>query len=342
MKALMKIARGIGQIELRDIPKPQCQDDQVLIQIKAVGLCGSDVHIEQDDIPYEAPVVLGHEFCGIIVEKGRNVESLEIGDRVVVENVDRGCGKCSMCLTGHHHICATRKVQGISINGGFTDYVACRERNVYKIPDNISFEEAALMEPVTVCAHAILEQTPVKPGDVVLITGPGSIGIIAAMIAKASGAQVILAGTGSDANRLEIAKSLGIDKVVNIETEDLFSIVFGATDNAGADVVLECSGAAATVFSNLCMLKTRGVYNQIGVLGADINFNFNIALIKEATIKGSLSHSDYAWKKAIKMVASQQISLKPLITHRFKLDEWEKAFQAFKDKEGVKIIFTME
>lgn len=342
MKALIKTARGPGNIEMREIPVPQFSDNEVLIQIKAVGLCGSDVHIEQDDIPYEVPVVLGHEFCGIIVEKGRDVTSLEPGDRVVVENVAGGCGKCEMCLTGHHQICAVRKSQGIHINGGFAEYVACRASNVYKIPDSISFEEAALMEPVTVCTHAVLEQTPVKPGDVVLITGPGSIGIIAAMIARASGAEVILAGTGKDARRLKIAESLGIDKVVNIETEDLFGVVFGVTDGAGADVVLECSGAAQAVFSNLCLLKTRGFYNQIGVLGSDVNFNFNILLIKEANIKGSLSHSDYAWKRAIKMVSTQQIDLKPLITHKFKLAEWEKAFKAFKDQEGVKIIFTMD
>ncbi|NLB53540.1 MAG: alcohol dehydrogenase catalytic domain-containing protein, partial [Syntrophomonadaceae bacterium] len=335
MKALMKTARGAGNIQLCDIPVPECLDDEVLIKIKAVGLCGSDLHIEQDAIPYEAPVVLGHEFCGVIAEKGRDVKGFEIGGRVVAENVASGCGKCEMCLTGHHQICATRKAQGIHINGGFAEYSACKQSNVYKIPDSISFEEAALMEPVTVCVHAILEQTPVKPGDVVLITGPGSIGIICAMIAKASGAEVILAGTGSDANRLEIARSLGIQRVVNIETEDLFAVVFAATNNAGADVVLECSGNAQSVFPNLCMLKARGVYNQIGVLSSDVHFNLNIILIKEATVKASLSHSDFAWKRAIKMVASRQISLKPLITHKFRLEEWEKAFQTFKNREGV-------
>lgn len=342
MKALMKTAHGPGNIELRDIPRPQCKDDEVLIQIKAVGLCGSDVHIEQDDIPYEAPVVLGHEFCGIIAEKGKNITVLEVGDRVVAENVDSGCGKCEMCLTGHHQICVMRKSQGIHMNGGFTEYVASKASNVYKIPDNISFEEAALMEPVTVCTHAVLEQTPVKPGDVVLITGPGCIGIIAAIIAKASGAKVILAGTRKDTKRLQVAASLGIDQVVDVETEDLFGIVFGATDGAGADVILECSGAASAVFPNLCMLKPRGLYNQIGVLGSDVNFNFNIILIKEATVKGSLSHSDFAWKRAIKMAASGQIDLKPLITHKFKLDDWKKAFQTFKDQEGIKVIFTMD
>lgn len=342
MKALMKTARGKGQIELRNIPIPEYRDDQVLIKIKAVGLCGSDVHIEQDAIPYEAPVVLGHEFCGVIAEKGGKVEGLEIGDRVVVENVDSGCGKCSLCLTGHHQICPARKAQGIHINGGFAEYAACRGSNVYKIPDGISFAEAALMEPVTVCVHAILEQSPVQPGDVVLVTGPGSIGIISAMIARASGAQVILAGVGKDAKRLEIAKSLGIQRVVDIEKEDLLAVVFSLTSDAGADVVLECSGNARTVFPNLCMLKARGVYNQIGVLASDVNFNLNIILIKEATIRASLSHSDFAWKRAIKMVESGQITLKPLITHRFKLEEWEKAFQAFKEQEGVKIIFTLD
>ena len=342
MKALVKLEKGFGKIEVCEVPEPLCGDGKVKIEVKAVGLCGSDIHIMHDALPYTPPVILGHEFCGMVAEVGTKVTNFKVGDRVVAENVSLSCGKCSMCQTGYYSICANRSAQGINRDGGFAKYVVCNENFVFKIPDNMSYEEGALAEPLTCCVHAVVEQSHVRAGDVVLVSGPGSIGILAAMVAKAEGGFVIVTGTEADGDRLKLCAELGIDRVVNIHKEDLNQIVGEITRGRGVDVVLECSGAEPAVNSGINVLRQRGRYTQLGLFAKNINVNFNLLTMKEIHLEGCLSHTRDAWLRGLELVRLGKINLKPLITHKYSISEWEKAFETFQSQKCTKILLIPE
>lgn len=338
MRALVKTQKGPGNIEIQEVPEPRYGENEVKIEIKAVGLCGSDLHIMHDTVPYNAPVIMGHEFCGQVVDVGVKVAGLKVGDRVVAENVSRGCGQCKMCQTGHYAICAQRSAQGLNRDGGFTKYVVCEEKFVFKIPDNISYEEGALFEPLTCCVHGVVEQCQVHSGDVVLVSGPGSVGILAAMVAKAEGGYVIVSGTDDDVEKLQQALELGVDQVVNISKEDLMQVVGAVTKGKGLDVVLECSGSEAAVNLGLTLLRQRGRFTQVGLFGRNINVAFDWITMKEIFVGGTLSHTRDAWHRTINLVAQGKVRLKPLITHKYPLSQWEVAFDVMQNRKGIKIV----
>lgn len=342
MKALVKTQSGYGNIEICEMPEPQCGVAEVKIEIKATGICGTDLHIYHDRFACTPPVILGHEFCGEVTEVGENVINIKPGDRVVAENVCISCGKCTLCLSGHYAICNDRKAQGVNLNGGFTKYVVCREDHVYKIPDNISFAEGALSEPLVCCTHAVLDQTVIHAGGIVLVSGPGAIGLMCAQLAKAEGATVVLTGTNSDKERLKVAKELGIDKTINIQEEDIFEVVNKLTDNRGVDVVLECSGVESAVHTGFKLIKKRGAYVQVGLFGKSITLDFEQVCYKEIKLTGTLSHTRKAWIKGLELVKQGKVKLKPLITDVVSLNDWKTGFEKFERKEGIKIVLTID
>ena len=235
MKALVKTARGPGNLEIKDMPDPVCGNDEVKIEVVACGVCGTDIHIQKDEFPTTPPVIIGHEFCGRVAEVGKSVTKYKPGDRVTAENVCLNCGgECYMCRSGHYAICVKRGAQGLNVHGAFAKYIVCKERNVYRIPDNISFEEGALSEPMVCSVHAVLDQTKVSAGDLVVIAGPGAIGLLAAQVAKAEGGTVILSGTTADEERFVLARKLGIDRTVDVLKEDLGKIVLELSGRAFA------------------------------------------------------------------------------------------------------------
>ncbi|QGP92054.1 D-arabitol-phosphate dehydrogenase [Neomoorella glycerini] len=338
MQALVKYARGPHNIALREVPEPECGPGQVKIAIKAAGICGTDIHVYHDTFATTPPVILGHEFCGQVVEVGQEVTRFKVGDRVTAENVCRFCGRCFLCHTGHYPLCPERKAQGLDLDGAFTSYLVADEEFVFKIPDNISFEEGALSEPLACCAHAVLDQTKCRAGDVVLVSGPGAIGLLTMQLAKAEGATIIMAGTDLDAERLAIARALGADGVVNIQQQDIKQVVQELTDGRGVDVVLECSGAAPAVNMGLELVRKRGKYTQVGLFGKPVTIDLEKVCYKEIKLTGSLSHSRDAWIRGLKLVEQGKIQLKPLITHILSISEWEEGFRLFSEKKGLKII----
>ena len=338
MKALVKTARGPGNLEIRDMPEPACGDKDVKIEVAACGICGTDVHIMKDEYPSNPPVIIGHEFCGTVVETGKSVTRYKPGDRVVAENVCIHCGECYMCTSGHYAVCIKRGAQGLNINGGFTKYVVCAESNVYRIPDNISLEEGALAEPLVCSVHAVLDQTKVSAGDLVLISGPGAIGLIAAQAAIAEGGRVILAGTSQDAERFAVARSLGIETTVDVLKEDLADIVRKASGGDGADVVIECSGAAPAVDSGIALIKKRGRFTQVGLFGHKVPVDLDALVVKEIAMTGSMSHTRNAWLRGLALVGEGKIRLKPLVTSVYGLSDWEKGFRDFENRAGIKTL----
>jgi L-iditol 2-dehydrogenase len=339
MKALVKYAAGPGNLEIRDVEEPSAGRGQVKIQIMEAGICGSDLHIYHSDIaiPVRPPVTIGHEASGVVVEVGEGVEAFKPGDRVVSETAYHYCGKCDFCREGWYNLCVERKTLGYWYNGVFTKYTVVPEGRIHLIPEGVSFTAAAMTEPLACVVHAVEDLTRINPEDVVLVSGPGSIGVMAAQLAKAHGARVVVSGTNIDTERLALAKKLGADYTVNIQQEDITKVLMDLTGGYGPDVVLECSGAAPAINTALRLVKKRGYFSQIGLTGKKIEFDIEAINYKEMHFSGSIGSRKANWCLALKLQGSKKVNLEPLVTHKFPITQWEEAFRLFESKDCGKI-----
>ncbi|MCD4693349.1 MAG: alcohol dehydrogenase catalytic domain-containing protein [Calditrichales bacterium] len=344
MNALVKTAKGKGLVEIREVSVPEIGDNEVLIEVKAAGICGTDLHIYNDKFPYWPPVILGHEFSGTIAEMGKNVTDWKIGDRVVGEPHTRACGKCWLCRTGNRQICPEKRSPGWGIDGCFAHYMKYPEPELlHKMPDTLSFEDAALVEPTANVVADVLERGAIKPVDFVVVIGPGPIGLLAAMAAKAGGAaQVVVIGTDADEGlRLPTARKLKtIDYVVNVNKEDPVSLVMDLTGGRGADLVVEASGAAAGINSAFQLVRKLGKITAIGLTGKEkIELPYDAGMFKAVEFIFNLSTSYTSWDKAIQLLDSGKIETSPLITHQGGLESWKEFFADLENKKGIKGIF---
>ena len=340
MEALVKYAAGQGFMELRDVPEPTPGPGQVKIEVKAAGVCGSDLHIYHDDIaiPVNPPVVTGHEFSGVVADVGEGVDDWKPGDRVTSETAFSFCGRCVNCITGFYNLCAERRVLGYWYDGAFARYTVVPQERVHALPVAVDFVAGALTEPLACIAHAVLELTRITVGDVVLVSGPGAIGLGALQVARSQGARVIVSGTGVDRERLAMAEKLGADGTIDVEKQDIDEEMAGYTEGRGADVVLECSGAGPAVQAGLRVLKKRGRYTQIGLFGRPVTADWDTICYRELQVTGSLGSKWTSWMKAIELIASGSVNAKALVSHELPLREWARAFSLFEKKEGIKIV----
>jgi L-iditol 2-dehydrogenase len=339
MKAVVKTAQGTGNVKLLDIDEPTPLPHEVKIEVKAAGICGTDIHLYYDEYPNNPPVVLGHEFSGVIAELGSSVTGLKIGDRVVAITAASTCGKCVYCRTSYPFLCSERKSIGSHVNGAFAKYLTIRADAVFKIPDNVDDYSATLCEPLSCCVHGVIESTGISAGDVVLVSGPGAIGILAAQVAKAEGGIVILCGRSQRSNpRLKLARELGIDYTINTQEEDINDLINKLTDGYGVDVAIECSGNESA--ANFCFdhLKKRGKLNLMGLYGKKVNLDTDKIVYKEINITSSFCTTPSSWEKSLFLLSLNKVKTSPLITHKLPLESWETAFKLHKNKEAIKII----
>ena len=338
MKAVMKVAPGVGNIELRDIDEPAAAAGEVKIRIHSAGLCGTDLHIYKDEFRSWPPVVLGHEVSGEIVEVGDGVSTVRPGDRVTSETYFSTCGACSYCRNGLINLCLERRSIGSAVNGGFTQYLVVPAANIHRLPTNVSFEAGALTEPLACVVHAVLlNATTIRAGDVAVIAGPGAIGLLTLQVVKAAGATAVVLGTNEDKQRLEVAQALGADYALNIQQEEPLPLVREISDEGlGADVVYECAGAGAAARQLLNLVRRRGRYVQIGLFGKPVSWDLDQLCYKELIATGSNASTPESWSRAIQLMADGVVNTEPLISHRFKVTEWEQAFSNFEQKNGVK------
>jgi L-iditol 2-dehydrogenase len=342
MKALVKYAKGNGNLEIRDVPIPEPGPGQVKIEVKVAGICGSDLHIYHDDIaiPVNPPVVLGHEFSGVVAAVGEGVTTCKPGDRVVSETAYSYCTECALCKSGFYNLCNQRKTLGYWYNGVFAKYTLVPQERIHILPEEIDFVAGAMLEPLACVTHAFFDLANVESTDVVLVSGPGPIGIMTALVAKSQGAYVILSGTTIDKDRLKLAKSLGVDYTVNIEKQDLSSLVDEVTAGVGVDAVFECSGSDAATNAGLRLCKKRGYFVQVGLGGKPIMFDIESVCFREIQLSGSLGSRFASWDKAIKLAASGKVNLLPLASHTMPITEWQGAFELFEKKLCNKVILT--
>jgi len=344
MQALVKFGRQDGDVEIRDIPEPIIGPDQVLLEVKATGVCGSDLHMwrEHQSWTIKLPLVLGHEFCGVVADVGKNVTNFEVGDRVACETAAQVCGQCVYCLSGNYNLCPSRLGYGALADGSFTRYVAARPQILHRVPDNVSSEHAALTEPICVAYNALVEKTSMKPGDLVVIQGPGPIGIMALQIARLRGAgTIVVLGTDADAHRLEVASELGANHIVNIQREDPLKLITSLGDGFGADLIVDCTGVSRALKQSMELVRPNGRITKIGWGPQPLDFSLDPLVGKAVTLQGSFSHTYATWERVLALLSTGQINLNPVIGGVYELDNWEEAFTRMEAGESVKSVVRL-
>ncbi|ERN55125.1 zinc-binding dehydrogenase [Alkalihalophilus marmarensis] len=344
MKAVLKKEAGYDKMSLETVEEPKVKNDLVKIKVAFTGICGTDIHTFTGEYKNsKTPVVLGHEFSGIIVEVGPDVKYLKVGDRVTSETTFTTCGECKYCLEKDYNLCSNRKGIGTQVNGSMAEYVLSREESVHVLADTISLEAGALTEPLACCVHAGLEKTSIHKDDVVLIFGPGPIGLLQCQVAKAQGAFVILAGITKDNDRLELAKALGVNVVVDVLKEDLAAVVFKHTDGYGVDKVFECSGAVAALNQGLPLVKKKGTFVQVGIFANKTNPLDQEAIVqREINYIGTRSQKPSSWEKALLLLEEGKIDVDKMITKFVALEEWRKGFEAVIEGNEIKVMIKSQ
>jgi L-iditol 2-dehydrogenase len=315
--------------EYSDFPDPEVDDDEVLIRVKACGICGSDVQGFTGKTGRRIPpLIMGHEAAGIVEETGENVKGFEKGDRVCFDSTVY-CNKCRPCRKGFYNRCESRQVLGVSTpefkrHGAFAEYVAVPWWIVSKIPDTMSFTQAALLEPVSISTHAG-NRAPISTNDTVVVIGAGTIGLFILQAARLRGAARVFV---ADINefRLDLARKLGADKVINSLKSDLREMVFKETEKKGADVTFEAVGYAQTFLDGVSIIKTGGHLVAVGNLEKAAEFNLQELVARELTFTGSYASSG-EFRDCIDLVATGKINVEPLISDVLPLKDGPSAFE---------------
>ena len=327
-------------VELREVAVPEIGDGDVLLRVGAVSICGSDVHqaYNTHSWPVNVPVVLGHEFAGTVAKAGRTVKTFHEGDRVVSETAAEVCGECLLCRTGRYNLCPQRKGFGYGIDGGMASYVKVPARCLHRIPDTLPFELACLAEPHAVAYNAMCVNSTIRPGDLVVVLGPGPIGLLCARMAALAGANpLIVAGLSSDAPRLETAMRLGATRVVNAERENVEDVVRGLNP-LGADLVCDASGASRPLDLALALTRPDGQVTKVGWSPDLVPVNINPLVQKNVRLQGSFSHNFPIWERVIHLLDRRLTLPDAIVGLTSPLEEWREAFAAMHDGRVIKSV----
>jgi threonine dehydrogenase-like Zn-dependent dehydrogenase len=332
---------GSKKLEVRDIPKPKPGNGEVLIEMKASGICGSDLlHYKADVTGTEASIniVRGHEPCGVIAELGPGTRNVEVGQRVMIHHY-RGCGKCKHCLSGWPQLCVNGcEIYGWQLNGGHEDFMVCADVACVPMPDVLTFEEGACCTCGTGTAFQALKRLAVSGMDTLAIFGQGPVGLSATILAKAMGARVIAVDTL--ASRLESAKRLGADEVLDAAKVDAVAAIQKITKGEGADATLDCTGVEPARLNTLKSAKTWGRAGFVG-LGPSINLDLSQLIIrKQMTVFGSQTFSTHVLAELGNFVVDHKVKLKETISDRFPLSKADAVYKKFAGGETDKAVFV--
>lgn len=321
MRALMY--EGPWQMPLRDVPEPAPGPGEVVVSVHAAGICGSDVHGFTGSTGRRTPgIVMGHECSGTVAAIGENVATYAVGERVVVQPLHR-CGTCAMCRVGRGNICQNRTLIGMHTHGAYADAVIVPHTQLYRLPDELSYEHGAWTEPLSVALHAVAI-TPLDVMDTIVIVGAGPIGLLTAQVARLRGAGTIIV-MDRNTRRLDVARQLGADIVVNVTDGDPVQTVHDATDGLGADVTFEAVGITPTVQQAVAVTRVGGTITWIGNSQPEVTLNMQHVVTRELTIRGTYGF-DREFGHAIELLRTQRISVAPLIERVAPLDQGPQLF----------------
>ncbi len=345
MRALVKTAPGVGNVEVREVPVRPPGPNEILIRIKYCGVCGTDLHIYADEFPNDPPVIMGHEYCGTIEQVGAEVaHEWSVGDRVVGELHTGACGTCELCLAGKPHICDQKLALGSRYDGAFAEYLTLPAWLAHRIPEGIPWRVAGITEPFAITAHCLVERGGIEGASSILISGSGTMGLLATIWASRLGTEdIIVAGTDQDVSmRFPLALAMGATRVVNVQQDSLADAITGLVGARGVDAWVECSGAPAAIASGIHLTKKTGTCVLIGLVGPEtISVPWNQLLYKELDVFGCFSSPPSSWQKALAAEADEAAKLSQLVQVR-PFDEWKLAFDQLRKGQVVKTLLDME
>lgn len=335
------VTRAWNDIRIEQVPVPELEPGEALVRVGACGICGTDLKIVAGGYagvwPPALPFIQGHEWAGTVVALAEGATGVKIGDRVAAEN-HKGCGACAMCRRGRYNLCEVArtkgkayKLYGHSAPGAFAEYAARPTGILHKLPDNVSFEEGVIVNQGALGLHAI-RRCRVEPGDTVAVIGPGLVGLITLQLAKATGAiRVIVAGRGP---RLELARELGADEVIDVSTTDTIEGIRALTNGRGADCVYECAGTPAAVVNAVNCVKRGGRVAFVGLTGnKPVDLNTDQFVLDEIDTFGVRS-SPNAYPELINLIAAGKVNARKLVSSFYPLERINDAFDAFRKREG--------
>ena len=340
MKALVKVSKGAGNWHVIDKPEPVVGERQVKIRVEYIGICGSDLHTFEGHYNADAEgLTIGHEFAGVGAEVGAGVTNIKVGDRVTSETTFKICGHCRYCRRGEYNLCSSRKGLGTQQDGAMAQYVLARAKSVHILPENVTTRQASITEAAA-CAYHSVNKAKFEKGAVVLVLGPGPIGLLVAQVVMAYGGRVVMTGLTQDMGRLTIAKEkFGVEHIADVQKDDVKALVESLTEGYGADVCYDCTGAVPSMHLGMDLLKKGGQYVQVGLFAKDeVTVNFSKIIQKELTVVGSRSQNTHDWEPTLKLMSERKIDADKMITHEVGIDEWDRAYHLLKNGEATKIV----
>ena len=332
MQAVVK-AKAAHGIEIREVPVPTPGPGEVLVRVQVASVCGTDLHIYNWD-PWakgriRPPLIPGHEFSGAVAAVGRGVSTVREGDLVSAE-MHVACGKCLQCRTGQAHICQHVRILGVDADGAFAEYVVIPDRIMYPLPADFPFEEAAMLEAVSVAMHGV-KVSAIAGGETALVIGAGMIGLLTLQAAKAAGcARVFI--TDVDETRLNLARKIGADEVLHCSGAELLSEIKRLTNGRGVDLALEAVGLNQTVASAIDCTRKGGTVTLIGNVSPEVTLPLQKVVVKQLKLQGSCASSG-EYPEAIEFIAAGKIKVKPLITAVAGLEEGPRWFDRLHARE---------
>lgn len=318
---------GDASVGTREVPVPRGKE--VLLRVAGCGICGSDLHAVRSDPGYElvrAPVVLGHEFTGAVESVGDEVTDLAPGDRVVAMSI-QGCGGCPTCRRGDTAICLNRQIIGIQYDGGLADYVVLEQRHLIRLPDGLDLTTAAIAEPLSIAVHAVRSRSGVRPGDTVVVSGPGTIGLLCARLAALAGGDVLVLGTAADSVvRLPVAERFGLNTAV-VGAEGAAAVVDAHMKGRGVDAWIEASGAVPALASAIELVRRGATITVVAMFAGELTFRPTDAVRKELSMLFSYGSTYDDYVTALRLIEDGSVDAASLIT-TFPLADAAAAFEA--------------
>lgn len=355
MNALTRYGTEIGGFKFeRGLPEPEITDDDILIEVKAAGICGADLkHYGIENGATDNKRIAGHEFSGIIVKAGKNVTDWHVGQRVVSENTAYACGKCHACEIGNFLVCPYKRSFGLSPNtdGGFTKYVKVPGyiMNLYKnclfeIPENVSFEEASMLDPIGNAYMAVAQRSNLLPGDNVVVFGAGTLGLGCVQMAKIMGAAeiIVVASSANEAVRFPVAKKFGATHCISYDKENVEEKILELVGENNIPIVYDCAGSPSVLKQSLNILRTNGQIIRVGMSFLPLNFSINDLSMKAIDLVGHMAYNTVSLKHVLTLLERKMFDAKSMITHILPLSDWQEGFELMKNRQGIKVILKYD
>ncbi|HUK28568.1 MAG TPA: alcohol dehydrogenase catalytic domain-containing protein [Candidatus Acidoferrales bacterium] len=343
MKAAVKDRPEPG-IWVKDAPMPNVGPDEVLVRVHKASICGSDIGLYDYSAAFSGfaklPTIPGHEFAGEVAQVSSGVSDFKVGERVVAESI-LSCGNCKFCLNGQPNICINFKIFGVHTNGGFAEYVSVPRKNLHHIREGLSFAQAAIIEPLSVGCHAIEDVATTSANDSIVVLGPGPIGLLAAQVARANGCKgIVISGIDVDEKRMAIASKLGFE-TVNSSKEDLVRKVLDSTSGLGVDMAMVAAGSGVALNQACQIVRKGGKILNVAIYPKPVEVAVTNLVRREMRLLGTFASTWKNYERAMTLASENKVSLEPLITHSFPLEETKTAIETAKAREGCKVQLTM-